>query len=97
MKIAYARVGSTMYDRDGQLLKIANFTPHPNYDEKTLDYNFAIIYFEDNAEIMFGDSVKPIQLATYDDSPLPDGSMLTISGWGIISVKYFIVFANSNI
>lgn len=97
MKIAYARVGSTMYDRDGQLLKIANFTPHPNYDEKTFDYNFAIISFEENVEIIFGPSVKPNQLARSDDSPLPDESMLTISGWGITSVRYFIVFANLNI
>ncbi|XP_077299817.1 trypsin-7-like [Arctopsyche grandis] len=75
----YARVGSTAFDNGGQLVKVASFSTHPNFVSLNLDYDFAIVTLRQ--EIILGPNVAIIPLATGSDPE--DGSLVTISGWGV--------------
>ncbi|XP_077299816.1 trypsin-3-like [Arctopsyche grandis] len=83
LPILHARVGSTSYKEGGQVLKVKTFETHPNYKVEILDYDIAIISFEEGENIIFGANVRVIPLA-YGDDP-EDGSLLTVSGWGVIA------------
>lgn len=66
------------------MLKVKTFETHPNYKVEILDYDIAIISFEDGESITFGANVRVIPLAHGDDPE--DGSLLTVSGWGVTAV-----------
>lgn len=79
----YAHLGSTTYINGGQFFSVTSFTVHPNYKWDTLDYDFGIVALE--REIPLGDTMAIIPL-TSGSNP-SDDSMVTVSGWGVTTVR----------
>jgi hypothetical protein len=85
MQYYNARVGSTAYNSGGASYKISEFLQHPLYNADILDYDFAILSLQPGVEIALGANVAIIPLASASNPA--DGSLTTVSGWGVEQVR----------
>lgn len=86
LPILYARIGSTSYKEGGQVLKVLKFEIHPNYEVSTLDYDFAIVSFEEGQEITLGTTARIISLSSFE-VPMNVDEMI-VMGWGVMEVTF---------
>uniref|UniRef100_A0A7G3AZU5 trypsin n=1 Tax=Lutzomyia longipalpis TaxID=7200 RepID=A0A7G3AZU5_LUTLO len=74
------RVGSTNSTAGGTLYTVKDIHAHTSYNETTYDYDFSI--FELNDTIALDNVTSRVVRLTEINEYLPNGSNLTISGWG---------------
>lgn len=81
------RVGSSDYDKKGQVVKAKEIITHPKYTSDGWDYDIAVV--KTDKPIKFGKNVKAIsKLGT---KKLKAGTQGWIAGWGWDSVCIFFV------
>lgn len=73
------RVGSSFRQTEGKLISVSNIISHPQYNNKTFDYDYALI--ELSEEIEFSKTVQSIGLPDQDEE-IETGSKCLVSGWG---------------
>jgi len=79
----YARVGSTVYNSGGQIIKVDKYVIHPQYNGDILDFDFGIVSFAAGVEIILGPNVQVIKLSSGEDPAV--GSSIIVSGWGVLT------------
>ncbi|RHY16445.1 hypothetical protein DYB32_010646 [Aphanomyces invadans] len=74
----YASIGSrySSGDKDGERIKIVKKTVHPQYNEETLDYNFAILELETESKF------PPAALNWDEDAATEPGTVSWVRGFG---------------
>ncbi|XP_068628100.1 trypsin-2-like [Battus philenor] len=83
MDAALIRAGSTDSSSGGTFYPANTLKRHPKYDSKTLDYDIGVIKLSNPIKID-GTNTAKVDLST-SDCPVPPGTNLTITGWGITS------------
>lgn len=73
------RAKSTHWNEGGQLVAVKRVVKHPNYNDATVDYDFALLELSD--ELALDDRFFAADLPQQDE-PVEDGSCLQVSGWG---------------
>ncbi|XP_013113224.2 trypsin 5G1 [Stomoxys calcitrans] len=74
------RIGSSMSDRGGLMAKVLRIHRHEKFNFNTLDYDFAILELKDYDLKDLSFEMQYAKLPTRNQ--VPDGTMLTASGWG---------------
>lgn len=74
------RIGSNYSAKGGLLLKPLRIHQHKLYNGMTIDYDFSILELEDYEIRSLPFDIEFAKLPVSDD--LPDGTILTVSGWG---------------
>lgn len=64
----------------GTAYRVGKVTKHPEYDDNTFEYDFAILELKNRIEL--NPQTQPIKFANAKDVDIPDGSMLEVFGWG---------------
>lgn len=82
---AYVRVGSTDSNSGGTQYTSLALIQHPRYDARTSDYDVGVIILTKQIQID-NTNTKIVKLAK-SGSDVPDGSNLTVSGWGTTTVS----------
>lgn len=75
------RVGSSRYNKGGQILNIRSAILHPYYNSKTIANDIALLRLASPVTIQ---SAKPARLPRQDQE-IPDGTSLKVTGWGVIN------------
>ncbi|XP_017047448.2 trypsin beta-like [Drosophila ficusphila] len=86
------RVGSSLKDRDGILIKVKAIISHENYNNLTIANDIAVMRLSESLE--FSSKVQPIPLA--ERNPLP-GSLAMTSGWGAVKLKHSFTSPNKEL
>ncbi|XP_052855555.1 trypsin beta-like [Drosophila gunungcola] len=106
------RVGSSLLNSKGTLVKVAAIRSHENYNSTNLTKDIAVMRLSE--PLNFTDKVKSIPLAERNPAP---GTVAKVSGWGatsafpklsnpvhlqgvcarILGVNQFFIFAGSNV
>ncbi|GAB0097755.1 Trypsin-1 [Sergentomyia squamirostris] len=73
------RTGSSYHAKDGTVVRVKQVTVHPEYDPRTIDYDFSILELEE--ELTFNDACQPLKLPEQNQE-VEEGSQLLVSGWG---------------
>ncbi|XP_013113227.1 trypsin 5G1 [Stomoxys calcitrans] len=74
------RIGSSVSDKGGLMVKVARVHQHEKFDWNTIDYDFSILELEDYDLNALSFEMQYAKLPTR--SQVPDGTVLTVSGWG---------------
>ncbi|GAB0092100.1 hypothetical protein DMENIID0001_070650 [Sergentomyia squamirostris] len=82
LNIFSVRAGSWYHDYDGVILKISKITVHPKYNTLTKDYDVAILTLK--TSLTFSTAIQAISLPS-SGAEVPDGEMITVSGWGLLT------------
>lgn len=73
------RTGSSYIGEGGTVVRVKKITPHPKYNARNIDYDFALVELD---EYNKKDVIQSyINLPKSNDN-IKDGSMLLVSGWG---------------
>lgn len=72
------RAGTSTVQANGTVYQISRITKHPQFKQRTLDYNYALL--ELSAAIEYTDSANVTKLATNTDK-LADGKLCTMYGF----------------
>ncbi|XP_073844301.1 trypsin 5G1-like [Musca autumnalis] len=75
------RVGSSYSTKDGILLKPLRIHQHEKYNPMNIDYDFSLLELEDYELLSLPFEVEFAKLPS-SDADLPDGTLVTVSGWG---------------
>ncbi|XP_058979501.1 trypsin 5G1-like [Musca domestica] len=75
------RLGSSYSAKDGILLKPLRIHQHKKYNPMNIDYDFSILELEDYELFSLPFEVEFAKLPSRD-AELPDGTLVTVSGWG---------------
>ncbi|XP_063629541.1 uncharacterized protein LOC134800941 [Cydia splendana] len=73
------RIGTNYYRLEGKVVQITNVYFHPSYDEENLQDNLVIMRLERHL-IFERRRVRKIEIST--DGDVPEGTEVTIAGWG---------------
>lgn len=73
------RAGSTSKYSGGEVVNVKYIYIHPQYNSNTFDNDVAVMKLE--RPLTFSDKIQPVQMA-YKGMVIPDGNMVTVSGWG---------------
>lgn len=74
-----ARVGSSKYAEDGQMIDISRIIDHPNYSQRTTDFDISLLQLAE--ALSFTKKIQPIALPNAN-AEIADGTLCTTSGWG---------------
>ncbi|RHY24413.1 hypothetical protein DYB32_008864 [Aphanomyces invadans] len=92
----YASIGSrySSGDKDGERFKIVKKTVHPQYNEETLDYDFAILELETESKF------PPAALNWDEDAVTEPGTVSWVRGFGapaiVDEISGLIAFVRQN-
>lgn len=75
----FVRIGSSLKQNGGQLLRVIGINIHPDYTSVTLDYGVSLLQLQE--KIVFTKYVQPIPLVV-DNQRVNDGTKCVITGWG---------------
>jgi hypothetical protein len=81
------RAGSNFYKSGGTTSSTIRYLFHPLFNYVTLDYDVGVINLDSNPLPLNNSTIKAVKLAE-EDSTVPDGSVVTVTGWGTTSVIY---------
>ncbi|XP_053682184.1 trypsin 3A1-like [Sabethes cyaneus] len=73
------RVGSTDRADGGVVIKVQSLKPHPQYNEDTFDYDYALLELAES--VGYTRRIQSVSLPKAGEA-VEDGSMCTVSGWG---------------
>ncbi|GAB0092731.1 hypothetical protein DMENIID0001_077620 [Sergentomyia squamirostris] len=82
LNVFSVRVKSSYHASGGQVIRVAKIIQNPQYNSQTVDYDISLLKLE--KALTFGDGVQPIPLLNSGDV-VPDGDLITVSGWGRLS------------
>lgn len=74
----FVRFGTVFHDF-GDVSYVKKIVQHPNFDEQSGDYDFALLELKD--AIKFDNSSQPIKLPEFGER-FEDGRNCLVSGWG---------------
>lgn len=75
------RAGSNYHESGGQLIGVKRIITHPKYNNKTTDYDFALLKLNDKLDMESTDKIKTISLPP-QGQPTAVGTNCVVSGWG---------------
>ncbi|XP_058833810.1 trypsin 5G1-like [Topomyia yanbarensis] len=73
------RVGSSRRHTGGQLINVKRVLKHPEYNEDTTDYDFALLKLA--KAVGLNEKFYAVELPEQDE-PITEGTCLQVSGWG---------------
>ncbi|EDW12018.1 trypsin-1 [Drosophila mojavensis] len=73
------RVGATRKEKDGLIVNIRRIHRHPDYNSRTIDYDYALLEL---APYNSTDVTQAFAQLPEQNEDLPDGTLVTITGWG---------------
>ncbi|XP_063930610.1 trypsin-3-like isoform X2 [Zophobas morio] len=79
------RAGSTFWDEGGVNIKVQKAFTHPEYDERSVDYDVAVLRLE--SFLPFNEFIQPVDLALEIDKWPVNTSAIT-SGWGLLDEQH---------
>lgn len=86
------RAGTTYRDNGGIVHHIDTIETHPLFDEKTIDYDAAVITIRN--QFKFSNTIQPIEMAT--SKTLPVNEEGRVSGWGRTKVCHLLLYNYNN-
>jgi len=75
------RIGSTYAKRGGTLVSVKRVHRHDKYDPRSIDYDFSILELENYNTTNLKSAC--VHLSETENAEIPDGTLLTVSGWGL--------------
>lgn len=72
------RVGSS-FKTGGELVSVEEVISHPDYDRRTIDYDFALLKLQD--PLTFNANISSVKLPK-QDAKVAEGTIVSVSGWG---------------
>lgn len=80
------RVGSSLHEYGGSIIKLKRVVKHPNHDNYNLENDFSLLELAE--PLKFNDRIQPIALPDAD-THIADGTRCAVSGWGkFIMIKF---------